>query len=148
MSSFTTMSIAASGLTAQRLRMDLIANNLSKLGTAGKVDDPFLRRLQVVIGPRGANGAPPAAFGPRSTQAAIPEGVRVLAVAYDAKTPTLVSEPNNVLADGQGMVAYASIDPVMEMVDLLAASRAYEASASAFAKARDMAQEALDMIRR
>ena len=139
MSVFETMAIAASGLTAQRVRMDVIAHNLAKVDSPGRVGNPSLHRLHVVLAPQGALDFSAFLARVRGHTPTVP-GVRVVGLGRDLAPPEMVHQPHHPLADAEGMVAYPAVDPVAEMVDLITAARAYEASATAFAMAREAAR--------
>lgn len=128
------LDISASALTAERLRMDLIASNLANaLSTRSPRGGPYRRQMPV--------------FAAREGPAGIGQGVEVVAIVEDPSPPRLVFDPDHPDARPDGYVEYPNVDVVTEMVDLLAASRAYQASLAAFSVSRDMARSALDLIR-
>lgn len=155
---FATLDIAASGLTAQRLRLDLIANNLANVSTTrGPGGQPY-RRLVPVLEERATPfwqlvrdrwqaarriGAPSGSAGAGTP----PGGVRVAAVAADPSPFRVVYDPGHPDAGPDGYVLYPNVDPLMEMVNLLAATRAYEANVAVFSAARAMALRALEIGR-
>jgi flagellar basal-body rod protein FlgC len=123
--------ISASGLSAQRTRLDLIAGNLANVETTRAPGGGPYRRLLPVFGSRGGN----------------PGGVEVMGTVADAREPRRVHQPGHPDADAEGFVDYPNVNVVEEMVDLVSAVRSYEANAAAFAAAKTMAQHALDLCR-
>ena len=134
---FSTMHISGSALTAQRLRMDVIAGNIANAETTriNGQRQPF-QRQQVVFQPLSA------ALGSGS------EGLQVAAIVKDQTAPREVYDPANADADpANGMVAYPNVDTTTEMTDMLSASRSYEANITVLNVAKNMAQRALDLGR-
>ncbi len=116
---FGSMNAAASGLTAERLRMDVIAQNLANVDTTVTPQGGPYRREMVVMEPM-----------PLTTTQ--PGGVEVAAVIGDPTPFPLRYDPGAPGANAQGYVRMPNVNVTAEMVDLLAASRAYGASATAF----------------
>lgn len=136
MNVFRTFDISASGLTAQRLRMDTISNNLANVNTTRTASgEPFRRQMPVF--------AARPAFG-RSADVG---GVRVVGVVRDNDPFRLVYEPGHPDADADGYVRMPNVNVVSEMVDMISASRAYEANIAALNAAKDMALKALEIGR-
>src|SRR5690349_17115911 len=112
---FNILDIGASGLAAQRARLDTIAANIANANTthdaAGNVS-PFRRRFAVLAAGAGTDGAP---------------GVHVAAVKQDQGPLPRKHEPGNPDADKDGYVTYPNVDLAVEYVNALEASRAYEA---------------------
>ncbi|MEK7765820.1 MAG: flagellar basal body rod protein FlgC [bacterium] len=144
---FRTMAISGSALTAERLRLDIIANNLANANTTRTAAGGPFRRQVTVFAPRGDEtqflypgmGTPAGAFRGR--------GVRVAAVSEDPSPFKRVYDPGHPDADASGYVSLPNVNVVTEMVDMLAAQRAYEANVSAIVAARTMAERALDIGR-
>lgn len=124
------IAISASGLTAERLRLDLISNNLANANTTRTPQGGPFRRQMAVFAP-----------GPGGS------GVRVARIVEDPAPPRFVYDPRHPDAGADGMVAYPNVNPVTEMVDLIAATRAYEANVTALNAAKDMALRALEIGR-
>lgn len=140
------MDISGSALTATRLRLDTIANNLANANTTRTANGGPYRRQMVVYAPRGEQiqwmypGIEPSAeFRGR--------GVRVAGVVTDPSAFKQVYDPGHPDADTAGYVSMPNVNPVTEMVDLMAATRAYEANVSAITAARSMAERALEIGR-
>lgn len=146
MNIFGTMAISGSALTAERLRLDIIANNLANVNTTRTAQGGPYRRQMAVFAPRGEQVqwmfpgiAPKPPF--RGT------GVRVAGVVQDGTEFKKVYQPGHPDADAAGYVSYPNVDVATEMVDLMAATRAYEANVAAIGAAKVMAQSALDIGR-
>lgn len=130
----STLRVSSSGLSAERLRMDLIADNLANANTTRAPDgQPYRRKVAV--------------FQPITPTPQMPGGVRVAQIAADPTPPRLVYEPGHPDADANGYVAYPNVDIVHEMVDMITASRAYEANIQAFNAAKNMFLRTLDIGR-
>lgn len=142
MNLFRNFDINASALTAERLRMDLISNNIANANTTRTAaGGPYQREVpvfaEVLDQTLDADGQPVSRGA----------GVRVAAIAKENKPPRLVYDPSHPDADAQGYVAYPDINPVIEMVNLITASRAYEANVTAFNSAKDVFRTALDLAK-
>ena len=134
---FTAMEVSASGLSAERTRMNVAASNLANAQTTQAAGGgPYKRKdvtLQSVDVP-GVQGTPFA-------QAV--KGVAVSQISQDTAPPRLEYDPGHPQANAQGYVAYPNINPVEEMVDMITASRAYEAGITSMTTAVNMAERAL-----
>lgn len=139
MDALTTLYTAGSALTAQRLRMDVISSNLANAQTTVTPEGGPYKRQMVVFEPRALAGQP--------AGAAEPAGVEVAAIVQDQRPPLQVYAPGDPKADAQGMVSYPNVDVTTEMVDLMTASRAYEANASVIQTAKTTVQSTLDLGR-
>lgn len=135
--------ISASGMTAERLRMDMIANNLANANTTRTAEGGPYRRQVPVFAPREMSRS----LARRSGVAFTGMGVRVVGIYEDDAPPRLVYDPQHPDADENGYVQMPNVDVVREMVDLISASRAYEANITAFNTAKSMAMRALDIGR-
>jgi len=140
MSLFGAMDVSASGLTAERLRMDLIASNLANAETTRTPEGGPYRRLMAVLVPEPVQSG----LNPLRRTGG---GVRVRAIVQDPNPPRLVYQPDHPDANADGYVAYPNVNPVTEMVDLITATRAYEANVTAFNAAKSMAMKALEIGR-
>ena len=127
MSLFRSMGLSASGMTVERYRMDVTAGNLAHAGNLATVRGvpPFCRQMVEVESDEN---------GPRVVDTPNrPDGI------------TTVSMPGHPAADAKGMVEMTNVNPVEEMVDMMGATRAYEANVKAFNAAKGMAKSALDI---
>lgn len=141
---FDSFAISASGMTANRLWVDIITNNIVNMNTAGRPGDPGVpvyRRQSPVFSEllqSAVNSVP-------GKERYKPMGVHVPRVIEDPAEPRLVYEPEHPYADENGYVAYPNINVANEMVNMIAATRAYDASVTAFEAAKTMAMKALQM---
>ncbi len=129
--------ISASGLAAQRLRVNLASSNLANAESTRGPDGKPYQRLDPVLEavPFGGPGA------------GAPVGVEVARIARDEGPGRRVFDPSHPDADGDGFVTLPDVNPVHEVVNLMTASRAYDANASAIETLKTMAQRALDIAR-
>jgi len=129
--------IATSGLKAQRIRMDIIANNLANVGTTRTEGGGGAFRRQMVL----LRGEPLGRLGTGASG-----GVEVKRIVSDDSPLRPVYGPSHPDANADGFVNYPNIDTAVEMVDLIAAQRAYEANIAVLANGRRMKQQALRII--
>ena len=128
--------IAVEGLRAQRARMTLVANNLANINTTRTPEGTAFRRQLVVLrGLQARKGGPEEALG-----------VHVKSVVSDPSPFKRVYEPGHPDADKDGYVSYPNIDVAVEMIDLIAAQRAYEANLAVIATDTRIRQQALDLL--
>ena len=139
MSLFGGLEISASALTAERLRMDVVAENLANAQTTRGADGQPYRRKEVVLQERGGG------FGTQLSKAM--RGVEVAGVVEDQTPLKRVYDPGHPDADAEGYVAMPNVDTVTEMVDLIGAQRAYEANVTAMQAAKQMFARTLELLR-
>lgn len=147
MGMFDSMHVSASGLAAERLRMDVIAQNLANVNSTRGPDGQPYRRHEVIF--RSANVGNTSGPG-RADEAATNsplEGVEAVAIVEDPSALRTVYDPSHPDADDNGYVSYPNVNPVTEMVDMMTATRAYEANVTAMNAAKNMALKALDILR-
>lgn len=152
MSIWNIMRIGASALNAQRLRLDVIANNIANVETTHTEKGGPYRRQDVVFTPQGqVNPGPQFAAAARAEGlAATPlkmGGVAVSKIVTDDEPGLRVYDPTHPDADEEGYVEYPNVNLVVEMTNMLSASRSYEASLSVIEAARQMALQALNIGR-
>ena len=152
MSFFGALDIAASGLSAERMRMDVTAENLANAQTTRGPNGGPYRRKEVVlqsVGGGGFQSALASAVGsvPGAGTSQQPGGVQVAGIATDPAAPRMVYDPGHPDANAQGYVALPNVNPVTEMVDLISASRAYEANVTAMQTAKAMFTKTFDLLR-
>jgi flagellar basal-body rod protein FlgC len=143
MSMFGGLEISASALTAERLRMDVVAENLANAQTTRGANGEPYRRKEVVLQERAGS------FG-ASLSAAMNQrggGVEVAGIAEDQTPLKQVYDPGHPDADENGYVAMPNVDTVTEMVDLIGAQRAYEANVTAMQAAKQMFSRTLELLR-
>ena len=148
---FHSMNTTASALTAQRLRMDVISSNVANQDTTrGKMVNgkwqPYKRKM-VVLEPQqeGFSSYLNKAFGTVGGNTT-GSGVKVSRIMEDTKTPTkLVYDPTHPDANADGYVEMPNVDPLRETVDLLSATRSYEANVTAFNASKAMLMKSLEI---
>ena len=137
---FTGMRISASGLHAERTRMDVISGNIANVETTRGPNGGPYRRRQVVLGAwQSAEG-----FGARGAGGY--HGVRVVGVEEAGGPLTSVYNPGHPDADAEGYVLMPDVELPTEMADMMIAARAYEANAAAFRAGRDIIRQALSIL--
>ena len=132
--------ISASGLAAERMRMQVIANNIANAHTTRTEDGGPYRRQQVLFAPKVANLL---ARGSK-TEAA---GVEVVGLRPDQSELPKVYEPGHPDADENGFVLLPNVSVAREMVDMMTASRSYEANLQALRSLRSMVERSLTLLR-
>jgi flagellar basal-body rod protein FlgC len=144
MSLFTVMSIGASGMAAQRARAELLVENLANAETTRTPDGGPYRRKDAVF--ESASVESPFASIFEGALGA-PEGVSVSEIVKDTRDPERRYLPGHPDADRDGYVAFPRVNPAEDMVDLLGASRGYQANVAAIAAVKDMIQKSIDLFR-
>jgi flagellar basal-body rod protein FlgC len=144
---YTSIEVSATGLSAERLAMDTIANNIANVNTTRTAEGgPFKRQL--VVYAQKNEPAPDAASAiDDSDPARSRAGVDVVGVVNDTSPDRLVYDPSHPDADVNGYVHMPNVDVVKEMVDMMAASRAYEANVTAIQEARSMGTATLGLLK-
>jgi flagellar basal-body rod protein FlgC len=136
------LSISASGMTAERLRMDVIANNIANANTTRTADGGPYRRQQVLFN-SGGNSFSDMLAGAMGNQSADLHGVNVVGIVPDSTPFKQVYDPGHPDANAQGYVSMPNVDTVTEMVDMMGAQRAYEADVAATQAIKSIAQQAI-----
>jgi flagellar basal-body rod protein FlgC len=139
-----TLAISASALRAERLRLDVIASNLANATTTRTAEGGPYRRRNVVFMAQPEETDFGATLEAVSVQGAR-QSVKVVEVVEDPSPSRLVFDPGHPDANAEGYVAYPNVNPVAETVDLMAATRAYEANVQAVNATRRMAEAALSI---
>jgi len=143
MSFLSSMSISASALTATRLRMDVIAENIANIDTTRtEYGDPY-RRKYVVFQERNTDRSFDSFFNRAIRKQ--PGGVRVVGIGRDQSEFKLDYNPNHPDADENGFVRLPNVEVVQEMTDMMAAYRSYEANITALNAFKDMATKTLEI---
>ena len=144
MGMFTAIDAAGSGMTAERLRLDVISNNLANANTTRTAKGGPYRRQLVVFAPRDERND----FGRMlSEKMEAGKGVKVVGIIEDKTPSPVVYDPGHPDADAKGYVHMPNINIVAEMVDMITASRSYEANVASIASAKAMALKALEIGR-
>jgi flagellar basal-body rod protein FlgC len=147
MSMFGGMEISASALTAQRLRMNVTAENLANAETTKGANGQPYRRKEVILQSVPGQGAFGSQLSAAMGSGAAPGGVQVAAINEDQTNGKLVYDPGNPDANAQGYVRMPNVDTVTEMVDLIDAQRAYEANVTAMNASKQMFSKTLELLR-
>jgi len=152
MSLFTTLDVSASGLSAQRQRVEALAQNIANSQTTRTPEGGPYRRREVVFEaarPDSAFERVMAGLEPRfgTPLGAEPEGVRVAEVLRDDSPPLRRYLPDHPDADAEGYVEFPSFNPVEDMVDLTSAVRSYQANLSVVAAVREMINATVNISR-
>lgn len=147
---FRSMDVSASGLTAERLRMDIIANNIANVNTTRTATGGPYRRQFPVFEARKARSFSSilaGAFGEGEIDGSSGQGVRVTRIQEDQTPPKLRYDPAHPDARPDGYVELPNVNVLTEMVDMISATRAYEANVAAINSAKAMAMRALEIGR-
>lgn len=145
---FTSINTAASGLTAQRTRLDVISNNIANADTTRDADGTPFRRSRVIFKPRVSQPYWRGPLLPDRFDNGIGRGVRVAEIEEDLDTdPRMVYDPTHpdAIKTGkwEGYVEYPNVNVVREMVDMISASRSYEANLAVVDGSKSMFMSAL-----
>lgn len=142
MSVFGSMDISATGMTAQRTRTDIIAQNIANANTTRDADGNIYKRKMVVFQEKSYPS-----FSDTLTRATgtVGKGVKVQQIIEDSQDGSKVYDPSHPDADDDGYVTYPNVNTVTEMTDLIDASRAYEANVTALNASKSMALKALEI---
>lgn len=147
MSMFSAFNINASGMTAQRYRMDVISENVANATTTRTADGTPYRRKVVTFAEKGGQTTFSSTLN-RERLGYTGNGVKVTSVKEDTWTEmNMVYDPSHPDADENGYVTYPNVNVVTEMTNLIDASRAYEANATAFTASKSMALKGLEIGR-
>ena len=144
MSLFSAISISASGMEAQRSRAELITENLANADTTRTPEGGPYKRKDAVF------TATPVSYSfadQLSMVSGQSDGVAMSDVAVDDSDPERRYMPGHPDADAEGYVAFPKINPAEEMVDLLSASRSYQANVAAISAVKDMIARSIDLFR-
>jgi flagellar basal-body rod protein FlgC len=141
---FTAISISASGLEAQRARAEIITENLANADTTRTPDGGPYKRKDAVFTTTPVSLSFSDALSAASGQR---DGVSVSDITVDDRDPERRYMPGHPDADAQGYVAFPRVDPAEEMVDLMSASRGYQANVAAISSVKDMIARSIDLFR-
>ncbi|MCR5607778.1 MAG: flagellar basal body rod protein FlgC [Lachnospiraceae bacterium] len=143
MSFFNSLNVSASGMTAQRLRTDIISQNIANVNTTrGEDGEPYAR--QTVVFSEKTNNRFDSVLNASLGKSG--KGVKVTSIVKDKKTDMKkVYDPSHPDADEDGYVTYPNVDVVTEMTNMIDASRAYEANVTAFNSSKAMLSKTLEL---
>jgi len=146
---FNSINIASTGMGADRVRLDVIANNMANVNTTRTDEGGPFRRSRVIMRPRVESPYWRSPFLPESMDNGIGKGVRVAEIQQDKKPNPLRYDPTHpdAIKSGprEGYVELSNVDIVTEMVDMIEASRSYEANAAIIEGSKAMFQRALSI---
>jgi len=145
MSLFSTISVSASGMSAQRQRAQVLVENIANADTTRTAEGGPYQRRDVVF--ENAPVSTPFSSFLDSQMDGQANGVVVRDVVADGRGPDRRYMPGHPDADKDGYVSYPRVNPAEDMVDLLGASRAYQANVSAISAVKDMIQRSIDLFR-
>ncbi len=151
MSFWNSLKIGASALTAQRLRLDIISNNIANAETTSTETGEPYKRKDVVFAEQNSNGFLPQLIknlrGESTTASSNMAGVKVASIETDQSEGSVVYDPTNPDANEEGYVEYPNVNLVVEMTNMLSATRSYEANLATIDAAKRMAAKALEIGR-
>ncbi|QTQ13737.1 flagellar basal body rod protein FlgC [Treponema parvum] len=149
---FSSINIAATGLSAERLRTDVISNNIANASTTRTQEGGVFKRSRVIFEPVAASNPQwRTPFVPEDLDNGPGKGVKVLEIVKDTSEGRMVYDPSHPDAiksgPNKGYVEYPNVNIVNEMVDLISSSRAYEANTAVIQGAKEMFNAALEIGR-
>ncbi len=145
MSLFSSLSVSASGMAAQRTRAELLVENLANAETTRTPEGGPYRRKDVVFAEDDSGGSFSSELSSALGSGA--SGVTVSETTVDNSEPDWRYQPGHPDADKNGYVAFPKVNPAEDMVDLMGTSRSYEANVAAMSAVKDMIQKSLDLFR-
>ena len=145
MSFLSSLNISASGMTAQRMRLDVVAENIANIETTRTESGAPYRRKMVVLQAKNNSFHDVLSTTMAGKSIGTNAGVRAAAIIDDETELKAVYDPEHPDADENGYVRIPNIDMIKEMTDSMAATRAYEANITAYNAVKLMAQKALDV---
>ena len=145
MSLFNLLSVSASGMAAQRSRAEAVVENLANSETTRTAEGGPYRRKDVVFTSE-PQGSPFAAVF-QTELGAGSMGMEVSEIRQDTRPPELRYQPHHPHADARGYVAYPNINPAEEMVDLMGATRGYQANVAAMSAVKDMIAKSIELMK-
>jgi flagellar basal-body rod protein FlgC len=141
MSLMTAIEVGASGLSAQRKRMEVSLSNLANANVTHPAGTEAFRGKSVVF----SSTSPEQSFGALFDNAV--QGVEISGVVTDKRDPEKRYEPNHPHADKEGFVSYPRINAIEEMGNVISATRSYEANLQAVSMAKEMQQKTLEILK-
>lgn len=143
---FSSFDISASGMTAQRTRLDVISHNIANVNSTRDADGNIYKRKTVVFQEKAYYSFDDALTNAAGMYGKVGNGVKISRITEDTDTEgRMVYDPSNPDADENGYVTYPNVNTVTEMTNMIDASRSYEANVTAFNAAKNMALKALEI---
>jgi flagellar basal-body rod protein FlgC len=147
MSLFTSLSVSASGMAAQRTRAELLVENMANAETTRTAEGGPYRRKDVVFQTEAQTTPFASVFRNELDGGGAQQGVAVSDVIEDTREPEKRYLPGHPDADKDGYVAFPRINPAEDMVDLMGASRGFQANIAAMSAVKDMIHKSIDLLR-
>jgi len=144
---FSSLEIGASALTAQRLRMDTISQNIANANTTRTDKGTPYRRRSVIFEEKSPNIPFSEYLSKSSKDKYLGGGVRVAKIVEDSTPFKKIYDPGNPDADNEGYVEMPNVDIITEMVNMISATRAYEANVTSINTTKSIAMKALEIGR-
>lgn len=145
MSLFSVLSVSASGMAAQRTRAELLVENIANSETTRTAEGGPYRRKDAIFTTDQVGSAFASELEAQIRGGAT--GVKVAGISVDTREPERRYIPGHPDADADGYVAMPRVNPAEDMVDLMSASRSYQANVSAMSAIKDMIQRSIDLLR-
>ena len=142
MSVFSAMNISATGMTAQRTRLDVISQNIANVNTTRDSDGNVYKRKSVIFEEKTYVSFDDALINATGN---LGKGVKISEIFEDSSEGRMVYDPSHPDADEKGYVTYPNVNTVTEMTDMIDASRSYEANVTAFNASKNMQLKALEI---
>jgi flagellar basal-body rod protein FlgC len=144
MSFYDAIAIANQGMKVQRVRLQLTASNIANASTTETPEGGAYRRRQLIVTTRDLDRP---SFDTLFAGAVQPQGVRPAEIQLDPSPLPMKYEPDHPHANEQGYVAYPNVNPAIEMVDLIGASRHYEANLTVVRSSKELISQTIDLLR-
>ena len=144
---FGAMDISTTGLITQRYRMNIVSENLANVDSTRTVEGGPYRRKQVVLSAAGNYESFPDMLARAQDAMPLLGGVRAVEIVTDPTPLRMVHRPGHPDADKNGYVLMPNVNAVLEMADMISATRAYEANITAFSAAKSMLSKALELAK-
>ncbi len=144
MSLFSVLSIGASGMAAQRVRAEMLTENLANAETTRTPEGGPYRRKDVVFETTDVASPFSSVF---NAHVQAPGGVAVSEIITDTSDPEMRYLPGHPDANADGYVAFPKVNPAEDMVDLMGTARSYEANVAAMSSVKDMIERSFDLFR-
>jgi len=145
MSLFNSIAVSASGMTAQRQRAEVLVENIANADTTRTANGGPYRRQDVVFTAQPVSQPFSSVFQAQMDNQ--PQGVAISEMVVDQSEPDRRYLPGHPDADKDGYVLYPKMNPAEDMVDLMGASRSYQANVSAISAVKDMINRSMDLFR-
>lgn len=143
---FGSFDISSSGMTAQRIRMDIISDNIANVNTTRTEDGGTYRRKLPVFQEKDVSSFREL-LNVKLGKSSSDEGVKVTSITEDTSPFKMIYNPGHPDANEEGYVTMPNVDITSEMVDMISASRAYEANVTVLNTSKNMAMKALEIGR-